>query len=580
MTRASLVALLPRAGALTEDTLVHFEKTSLELGLAPQRLASGAALAIRGPAGVAPSSAIVGEVFAPPGAPSLELGALCERLDQDGRVLPDRGYWGDYLTLASDAGAASYQLDRAPFGNLPCFWIKGERQVLAATSATLLEAYSAVPLAVDWRGLAIYLLSPQMRSGSTCLEGLRELPPGASLVVGRGQVAVRWNWSPWEFARPAQPFETLEEAAHAVAEAVDRAVAARCTPLQNPVLLLSGGLDSSTIAASLFRARVSFSALTMVTRHKSGDERVYARAVAHATGAPLRECLRSTADVDWTDQTPRRLVRPYARLFRQPTLRAAHRQAIENGGDTIIDGGGGDDLFCSLNSVVPLLDRVAIEGWGRGTWQTARDIALRADVDLMTVIRRAVRRRLSRRIAFRWPTVTDFLAPDVQSLADEAVRHPWLDPPTGTLPGQAAHVALVLDALGLSEDDSIDPSMRTVSPLVAQPVVEASLRVRSWLWFETGRNRAVIRRGFSSRLPEAVIERTGKGTPGGFIAEIVEKHRSQLREALLGGVLVANGLADPVTIATALAERATLRDDRYGHLLVLADAERWARLWH
>jgi asparagine synthase (glutamine-hydrolysing) len=301
--------------------------------------------------------------------------------------------------------------------------------------------------------------------------------------------------------------------------------------------------------------------------------------VAEATGAPLTECLRSTADIDWDETTPRRLVRPSARLFRQPTLHAALRRARETGSDTIIDGGGGDDIFCALTSVVPLLDRLAIEGPGRGSWRTARDIALRANVDILTVVAKAARRRLSGRVAFRWPTVADFLSQDTRTLAHDAAAHPWLDPPPGALPGQAAHAALVLDSLGLSEDDSIDPAIRTISPLVAQPVVEAALRVRSWLWFKDGRNRVVIRHALAQRLPAAIVERSGKGTPGGFMGELVEDHRGRLRDSLLGGMLAAHGLVDPVAIEAALAERASIREQRYGQLLILADAERWARLW-
>jgi asparagine synthase (glutamine-hydrolysing) len=579
MTRPFLVAILPRAGTLREAVNLRFRRTAAALGSAAHACSNGAAVMLGGPGAFGPAGAIAGDVFASAGTAKLDPASLLQKVGEGAPVSHDRGYWGDYVALTPDAAAAGHRIQRSPFGTLPCFWMEEDGHVLIATSVVLLEAFASSRLRVDWRGVAAFLLAPQMRNGSTCLEGVRELPAGFTLRVGAGEAEVRPDWSVWDFACATEPLATLDDASTILRDAIDHAVACRCGRLRNPVLFLSGGLDSSTVAASLASGGYQFSALTMVTRHRSGDERVYARAVAEATGARLTECFRSTAEIDWQDRTPLRLSRPSARIFRQPSLRLAQRLAAETGSDTILDGAGGDDVFCSLSSVVPLLDRVAIEGLGRGGWRTARDIALRADVAILTVIRKAAQRSRSRRVAYRWPAVTAFLEPGTFALAGEAVQHPWLDPPPGTLPGQAAHVALILDALGLSEDDSLDPAMRTLSPLVAQPVIEAALRIRSWLWFQNGRNRAVVRHGLAGRLPRAVIERTGKGTPGGFVSELVENHRTRLREMLLDSALVAHGIADPTAIEAALADGSTIRGDRFGHLLVLADAERWAQLW-
>jgi asparagine synthase (glutamine-hydrolysing) len=578
MTWPGLAAVLPRGATLLEPAQTRFREAACELGLTTHRLACGAVVAVAGAVAVEANAVAAGEIFSDDGR-CVPLERLCAGLDQRGHVPADRSLWGDYLTITGAVDGSAIQIVRSAFGNLPCFWMTNESHVLVATSAKLLRAFAQCRPAIDWRQLALFLLSPQMRTAATCLQGVEELPAGSMLQIAGHGVVIRPQWSPWVFARPCDPLETLEDAAAAMGEAVDRAVQARCASVTNPVLLLSGGLDSAVIAASLRAADRQFSALTMVTRHRSGDERVYARAAAATFGAHLTECFRSTAAIDWFDPTPHRLVRPAARIFRQPTIGAAHRHSREISADTIIDGGGGDDVFCSLRSVAPLLDRYATEGFARGVWRTACDIALRADVDVMTVFSAAARRLARRSAAFRWPTVTAFLTEDAAALAAVAVVHPWLEPPPGTLPGQAAHVALVLDSLSLSEDDSMDPAMRTLSPLVAQPVVETALRVRSWLWFLGGRDRAVIRQAFARRLPATIIERTGKGTPTGFMAEIVEAHRAQLRTMLCEGLLAAHGIADPVAIESALSASSIARGDQYAQLLVVADAERWARLW-
>lgn len=580
MTRGDLVALISRDGALAAEAVSRFSSTAQAKGLAVQHMDRGSAVAVRGPAAVGTRAAAVGEMFAHHSHFPQDLAAMCREAEQREPFRIDALSWGSFLFLEIGRASRRAILTRSSFGDLPCFWIEDGPAVLAATSPALLDDFAEAPLRIDWAALGRYLQSPEMRTPATCLQGVRELPGGHSLEIGPNEITLRETWSPWSVVARQDPSLDLQTAARRLGTAIDSAVAARCKTLAKPVLLLSGGVDSSTLAAALRESDTPFSALTMVTRQRSGDERDYARAVAATTAAPLTECMRELDAIDWSDRTPHRHARPSTRLFRQATLAAAGQLARTNGADTILDGAGGDNLFCSLQSVVPLLDRYAAEGWRRGVWRTARAMALRSQVPIGTVLAAALRRRASGRIAYRWPSDPSFLGPDYDELTGEGTSHPWLDPPSGTLPGQAAHVALILGALHLAEDASTDPSLRTMSPLVARPVVEAVLQIPSWLWFEDGRNRAAVRRAYSDRLPPIVLARTGKGTPAGFMTEIVEANRDHLRALLLDGLLVAHGVADRGAIERALAASGLVPDNGFDRLLVIADAERWARLWH
>jgi len=575
--RSAFAALIPRTAACPAEIREHFTRTALAHGLSAYGLERGAIVATAGASVVDHRGAVIGTVFDNSGRrpPDPVIREGCRTAGRQATPLP---WWGDFVGLVTSIDRTVTIIERAPFSSLSCFWTEKGSYVWASSSPVLLR--SLVPsLAIDWRQLAMFLLAPQMRFTSTCLENVNELPAGFALEVGLGNPAVHPRWSPWDHACARTHDATLDDAASVMRAVIDRTVRTTCADAADPVLLLSGGIDSSVLAAALRNAGCSFSAVTMVTRHKSGDERRYARAVAAAMGVRVIECLRSVSDIDWEDATPARLARPSARIFRQPTLAAAQRLAAETGTDTILDGGGGDGLFCSLQSVAPLLDRLAAEGLGSGAWATARETALRTEVSVLAVLLKAIRRKASGRVAYRWPIQSAFLTNDTRSLAPCAARHPWLDPPPGALPGQAAHVALVLDAVGLAEDDSTDPAVRTGSPLVAQPIVEAALRVPSWLWFEAGRNRAVIRRAFADMLPTCVGERSGKGTTTGFMGEIAEQHCERLRALLLDGLLVERGIADPLAVEAALHAPRLAREQNYGELLVLADAERWARLW-
>src|SRR3546814_8247035 len=87
-----------------------------------------------------------------------------------------------------------------------------------------------------------------------------------------------------------------------------------------------------------------------------------------------------------------------------------------------------------------------------------------------------------------------------------AADHPWLVPPKGALAGSAAHIALLAAAESVTRSRDARVARADISPLIAQPVAEACLRVPSWLWTRDGHNRAIARDAFRAALPPASSE--------------------------------------------------------------------------
>lgn len=186
----------------------------------------------------------------------------------------------------------------------------------------------------------------------------------------------------------------------------------------------------------------------------------------------------------------RGLPRPTGAQFRQATFAAADDLARETGSALVIDGGGGDNMFCSLQSVAPVVDALFGMGMGSRPLATAASIARMAQVSLATVLARAGVRLVTRRAAYRWPVDHSLLDPFTADGLDPS--HPWLKAPRGTPPGKAAQVGLLLAAMAVA--DGLDPDRHPalLSPLVSQPIAEAALRVPSWMWFEEGLLREVM----------------------------------------------------------------------------------------
>lgn len=522
--------------------------------------------------------ALVGTVF------HRDTGNLVTALDEDrrrrilasgGRELV-RGYWGNYVAFLASGDRCDVL--RAPLGTLPCLHVALRGAVVVSSDMDLLVASGLYSPAVDWDQVVQSLAFRDLRARQTCLEGVGDLRGGQRLAAGP-EGAVRQDlWSPWQFVSGGAAADDIEAMAEDLGAVVRGCVAAQSAPFERPLVMLSGGLDSSIVAACLAGGHRA-SALNLVTAEASGDERAYARAVAGALKMPLAERGRDVARIDPACSPARRLPRPSVRMFLQESMRLARDVAVETGARAIVNGGGGDNVFCSLQSSAPVADRLRVEGPGRGAIETARAVSLLAPARMSEVLADAVRRAWLGKPAFRLRSDRSLLGAGVSDRIVSDRPHSWLEVPRGALPGRAMHVYLIAAAQGYVEClDPLDP-LPTLVPLLSQPVVERCLAIPTWRWFEAGRNRAVARRAFARALPREVIERRSKGTPDAFVAQIFETHRPALREILAEGQLARRGLVDRDALLAAIDDPRPAYGDRFRRVLEFADVEVWAGGW-
>lgn len=578
MMRERFAAWILKGGAFAHADRAAFTDRANEAGLRTSALGRAVLVATTRAAPAHASSIVVGEIFARGSADPVTCSAAASvSRDAFATTLIDH-FWGNYVAIGV-AGAERFVL-RAPFGDLACYWLDIGDRVVLATSVDLLRVFGAPRPLIDWTELARFLLATEFRRGTTCLTNIGDLSGGHELRVADGLVTIRSRWSPWHFIPADRHAVSRAPAAAALRAAINMVVAARTSSTRSSVLQLSGGLDSSIVAAALAESRHPFSCLNMVTDDPDGDERVYARAAAAHCGASLTEVMRDVDLITFNGSRSSRLPRPTDRQFRQPSEAAARALATAVGAGVVLDGGGGDNMFCSLQSPTPLLDRLAVEGPGAGIWRTAKDISLLAEVSVATVARRALARRLTRGARYRWALDHSFISSDAQAGAGSFLDHPWLEPPDSALPGEAAQIAMLLAASALTESPDSEDTVAFVSPLVAQPIAEAVLAAPTWLWFEDGRNRAIARRAFADGLPPAIIFRHSKGTPASFMANLVEARGEEIGRLLFDGMLARQGLLDMNAVSALLRARGPARDLGFARLLQLADAEVWARHWN
>lgn len=486
-------------------------------------------------------------------------------------------YWGSYLALLPDQDGA-LDLIRGPFGDLGVCVVRDGLGWLVAADAALLAAVAERRPAIDGEALARHLAVPELVGAETCLGGVTDLRGGDRLTL-RGNNATTTNlWSPWQRAL-APPARDRIEAARALRNAVSWSVTASAASYDRTLLFLSGGLDSSIVASALAEGGHRWSGLNMVTPDPIGDEREYARATAHHLGGSLHEALRDPAGIDFHRSLAARLPRPMTRAFNQESERLAFLEAERVGATALMDGSGGDNVFCSHRSVAATADCLLTGGYNATYCATADALASLTGASLPRILFQSVRRAWLRPAAREWKLDTRYLAPRFAAVARSRDAHSWYVPPAGALPGRSVHVSLLAAAQALVESGSAVLPIDRVSPLVSQPVAEACLSAPNWMWFAPGHDRALARQAFVGALPRLVINRRSKGTPSPFIADILDKRRAEVRPFLLDGVLSSMRLLDVDALRRQLDDPAPAGVDQFPRLLGLIDAEAWARCW-
>ncbi|CAN5172208.1 lasso peptide isopeptide bond-forming cyclase [soil metagenome] len=493
-------------------------------------------------------------------------------IETGGAHLIDR-YWGAYLAFLHDPRDGTIHVMRAPMGECPCFCARTDGAWLFASDLALLT-HAGASMAIDWNALARELIWPCLRGGETCLIHVRSLMGGHRISLGADRIEAQL-WSPWDHVASAHDRAEAEHIAQ-VKRAVENCVAARASQFGSLILLLSGGLDSSIVATCLARHDPSPNLLTLFTRDAVGDERDYARAVAALIGLPLLETLRDVANVDpYVSKTA--LPYPGTRLFEQATRAACAQFAGQSGPQAIFTGGGGDNVFCALQSAAPVADRILSGHGAVGVFKTVRDVSRVAPAAMPSVLVAALKRVLPwRRASPLRPNLAFMSARAFEDAGHRPPPHPWLIPPPRFLPGKSAHITMLTLAQGFAQTQDPLAFPAIVHPLLSQPIVEACLAVPSWLWVSGGMNRAVARQAFACALPEQIVRRRTKGSPQGFVGELFEHHQTRLKAMILDGQLAQRGFLDTKAVKRAFDSAAgRMAPDHVSDLMRIADVEAW-----
>jgi asparagine synthase (glutamine-hydrolysing) len=485
--------------------------------------------------------------------------------------------WGGYVAIVRDNEGETHIL-RDPSGAMPCYYLEtSSATVIFSDVETMLAAGFQVP-AIDWSYMLRHLLAYDLRSPGTGLTGVEELLAGFRLTLTRSAQVVTQCWSPWDHVCNDRT-ATSQKAATDLHETVTTAVRAWAGSFSHILLGVSGGLDSSILAACLTGQPTHLTCLTMATDEADGDERRYARILSAALDLTLLERHHDLGKIDITRSTAAHLPRPLLYAFGQSEHEAKFAIARAHGIDAFFSGIGGDNVFCHMVSPSPVIDRLRAQGLRGGVFTTIDDICKLTGCSFWELAKAGIPRLMAKRSSYRWVANTRFINRAAASDFTEVFTHPWLDAPADALPGKAAHVAMLTRIQGTIDGFSRLEAPPQINPLLSQPIVEACLHIPTWQWCEGGQNRSVARLAFREDLPARIVNRRSKGGPDSFAFDVIEANRALLREQLLEGVLAQRGLLDLKALENCLDTRRWIQRDDYVRLSAIAETEAWVRHW-
>ncbi len=472
--------------------------------------------------------------------------AACEEYGIEAALSRMNGMWAfAWLDLA---GGQVY-LARDRFGVKPLYLAqRGDGLTFASEIKTLLRA-TGMRCEINAPVVAAYLRSLQLDTDAqTFFSGVVKLPPGhyARIDTHAAPFTARITRY-WTLALEAPPAVTLERATEQIRALLEDSIRLRLRSDVPVGLLLSGGLDSSAIAAlasAQLGAHGEFTFIAAVSDDPRTDESEFIHIVARHVGRPVRAVRLQFA--------PERILPLIARVTEQcdeplggfacVAQNLLMQQARELGVTVLMSGQGADEVFCGYRKYAGFqLQALARSGHWLKAARLAAD-AVRERTGIAQFNLADARRYMPAWMAPRLPDVGG------PALAGIELRHASLGSRADVRERQRADVeSLSIPALTHWEDrNSMAWSREVRNPFLDYRIVELGVNLPMEYKIRAGWTKYVLRRAVRDVLPPSITWRRDKK---GFATPEARMLRGELREAVAGllsddAVMVRRGLVD------------------------------------
>jgi asparagine synthase (glutamine-hydrolysing) len=538
-------------------------------------------------------------------AAELRAGGSRFRTESDSEVVAHAwDAWGDacldrfdgmFALAIWDGAARRLLLARDRMGEKPLYYSTGAGLLIFASELSALIAHPAIAARIDLNALRTYLALEYVPAPDTLVDGVRKLEPGQALALERGSIRTFHYWS----IDPAtsRPHVTMHEAAAELRQRLEHAVRARLVSDVPLGIFLSGGIDSSAIAALAAR-HGALETFSIGFDEPSFDESAYARAVAAHIGSRHRtRMVRAPEMGDIVPDLGAILDEPIGDASIVPThiLSRFAREHVT----VALGGDGGDELFAGY----PMHRAHRVAPIARGMPRPLLDLAHRAAAAIpvrhenftfgfraMTFLRGAAAPPpvnhglwLS---SFSPGEQARLLLPDVLRATDgvdpfEPLRRQWARSAHAEPLARATHLDATTYLPGgvLTKVDraSMAVALEVRAPFLARDVVEFAFAVPDRLRMRGLTGKRLLRAAVRDLLPAHILARPKKGFGMPVGAWLRGALRPLLHDLLGQDAVRAAGLFDPGEVQRLVYRHERGVQDLRKPLWTLLVLELWRR---
>jgi asparagine synthase (glutamine-hydrolysing) len=475
------------------------------------------------------------------------IAAACEEYGVAEALARMNGMWA-FVWI--DLTSARIVIARDRFGVKPMYLYERDGALVFGSEIKTLVRALNLRCPVNVRAVATYLRALQQdTSDETFFEGVMKLAPGhyAELDAGAGAPRLRVSryWSLDVRTEPPPDEDAAIEETRALLADATRLRLRSDVPVG---LLLSGGLDSSAIAALASERLGPDSDLTFISAvsdDRATDESPFIRAVAGHLSRPVREVR-----LEFSQETILPLIGRVTEQCDEPiggfscvAQNLLMQRARELGVTVLLSGQGADEVFCGYRKYAAF----ELQSLARsGRWLAAARL-FGGFVRQRTVLNQ-FNLAEARRYLPKW------LAPPLQDVGGPALAGaPLLCPPLGSRSDvrdrQRADIeSLSVPALTHWEDrNSMAWSREVRNPFLDYRLVSFGVNLPMTLKVRSGWTKYVLRRALAGRLPASIVWRRDKR---GFTTPEARMLRNGLRSKVHelltpSAEMVRRGLVDP-----------------------------------
>ncbi len=508
---------------------------------------------------------------------------------------------GMFAVAIWDARRNALLLARDEMGIKPLYWASAADSIVFGSEIKALLSFPGLRRDLDAAALRdhlTYLWAPAPR---TLLKDVKKLEPGCAIWVKGGRVERYFRWAATPACSPIQDVSD-EEAIQRVRSALHQAVQRQLVSDVPIGAFLSGGLDSSAVAAIAQQAapesRLQCFTIAMdaTSMQKEGlvADLPYARQVAAHLGVDLHEVQATPAMADELPRMIWHLDEPQADPAPLNVL-AISRLARQQGIKVLLSGAGGDDIFTGYRRHRLLQLELASYGLLPQMARSALSSAVR-HLPTSSLLFRRLRKGLGqmhlsgdKRIAslFEWlepEWVDKVLSPDLlhQSRHPNPLMETLAELPA-TVPGlnRMLHLEcrhfLADHNLNYTDKMSMAAGVEVRVPLLDRDLVRLAFSLPLRVKQRGRQGKWVLSEAVRDLLPAAILNRPKTGFALPLRAWLHGPLQTLMQDTLSSQALRRRGIFNPQGVQQLIAADAAGHVDGAYALLALMCTELWCR---